>query len=100
MPFSLSFSEEFFVDGDIDAVAPSDRPSSVMQAILSMSDETWNRIARDVFHVDPDHLDPLVVLERVRETNTCSNLDSPVSVWIDEEGWYDLRVYDSSDASP
>jgi len=94
MPYSLSFAEDFFIDEDICDVQPSDRPSSVYQAILSLSDETWNRLARDVFGVDPEHLDPLTMFDRVREIDTCSNLDSPVRVWIDEEGWYELLVYE------
>lgn len=94
MPYALSFTEEFFCEGDPDAVEASDRPTSVYQAIRSLSDETWEQIARDVFGVEADRLDPLTVLDRVRETNTCSNLDSPVRVWIDEEGWYDLLIFD------
>jgi len=97
MPCSLSFADEFFVDGDIDAIEPSDRPTSVYQALLSMSDDTWNRVARDVFDADPERLDPLAVLDRVRETDTCSHLDTPVEVWIDEDGWYDVLVHDGAD---
>jgi len=95
MPYSLSFSDDFFCDGDPDEVRPAPRPTSVYQAILSMTDSKWNEIAREVFHTDPDFLDPLTVLNRVQQTNTCANLDSPIQVWIDEDGWYDVLVYDN-----
>jgi len=94
MLYALSFAEEFFCDGDPDTVQPARRPSSVYQAIVSLREEKWNEIAREVFHIEPEGLDPMTVLDRIRQTNTCSNLDSPVQVWIDEEGWYDVLVHD------
>ena len=94
MPYALSFSEDFFIDGDPESTQPGDFPTSVYQAILSMSEAKWNEIACEIFHVTPNHLDPLVVLDRIRQTNTCSNLENPVQVWIDQEGFYDLLVYD------
>lgn len=94
MTYGLSFTPEFFCDGDPDAIEPHDRPTSVYQAILSMGKDMWEQMARDVFGVDPDRLDPWTVIERVEQTDTCSNLDSPVRVWIDEDGFYDLLVYD------
>ena len=56
----------------------------------------WNEIAREVFEVESDRLDPLILLDRIRQTNTCSNLESPVQVWIDHAGWYDLLVHDGA----
>ena len=94
MPYALSFSEDFFCNGNPEEVRPSDWPTSVYQAILSMSQAKWNEIAREVFHVESNRLDPLTVLHRIRQTNTCSNLESPVQVWIDREGFYELLVYD------
>lgn len=34
------------------------------------------------------------VLDKVRETNTCSNLTVPVRVWIDPKGDYTLTIYE------
>lgn len=96
MPYALSFSEDFFCDGDPEIVLPSSRPTSVYQALLSMSTALRKQIARDVFHVEPGRLDPLYVLEQIRHTNTCSTLESPVEVWIDREGFYDLLVCDGA----
>ncbi|MCH7686339.1 MAG: hypothetical protein IH899_06620, partial [Planctomycetes bacterium] len=68
MPYALSFSEDFFLDGDPEEVRPSNWPTSVYQAILSMSQAKWNEIACEVFHVEPNRLDPTLVLDRIRQT--------------------------------
>jgi len=94
MAYALCFSEDFYYDDELDRIRPSIRPTSVYQAIISLQQEKWEEIARDVFHCEPRHLDPLTVLDSIRETDTCSNLNSPVQVWIDIEGWYDVLVYD------
>ncbi len=98
MAYSLSFSEAFYADDDLDSITPSQQPTSVYQAIQSIRDEEWKQIARDVFGIDPEHLDPMTVLDRIRETNTCSNLDSPVDVWIDREGDYQVTVHEQHSA--
>jgi hypothetical protein len=94
MPYALSFTEDFFCDGNPETVLPSSRPTSVYQAVLSMSTAHRKQIARDVLHVEPGRLDPLCLLEQIRQTNTCSTLESPVEVWIDREGLHTLFVYD------
>ncbi len=72
MAYLLSFSEAFYADDDLNSITASEQPTSVYQAILSIRDEEWKQIARDVFGVDPEYLDPMTVLDRIRETNTCS----------------------------
>ena len=94
MAYGLSFSDDFYLDDDPAATTPSKRPTSIYQAIISLKKNQWRRLARDVFGIAPERLDPLAVLDRVRRTDTCGNLDAPVRVWIDEEGDYDLLVYD------
>jgi hypothetical protein len=37
---------------------------------------------------------PHRVLERIKETDTCGDLRSPVDVWIDDEGWWTLDIYE------
>ncbi len=100
MAYELSFSPEFFFaegepyDGGPE---PSDKPISVWHAIESMrllQSERYRNLARDVFSTEPEWLTPETVLDRVRETNTCRNLNSPVEVYIDVEGYYTLLVYD------
>jgi len=99
LSYALSFSPDFFCGGDPKATEPSPRPTSVCQAIASMSRETWDEMAHEVFRMKPGDLDCGTVLDKVRETNTCANLDSPVQVWIDEQGRYDVLVYDAQSAS-
>lgn len=97
MAFSLSFSPEFFVGpydldgGDFD----KKRPTSVYQAIQAMSDEDYATMAREVFNCEPDFVDADMVMIKIQETNTCRDLRSPVEVYIDDEGYHSVAVYDS-----
>src|SRR5947209_8676872 len=98
MAYALSFAPEFFWgEGEVapDEMARSDRPICVYQAILSLPDEEWATLARDVFDCSPNVLDAETVLIKVQETNTCWNLNSPVEVCIDPDGWHTVLVYDS-----
>jgi len=99
MAYELSFSPEFFVgphdmDGSIN-LKDNDSPTSVYQAVMAMDDETFAEMARDVFGTDPDFVDAGMVMEKIQETNTCGDLRSPVDVWIDEEGFYTVDVYEA-----
>jgi len=58
-----------------------------------MVPEDWDLMAREVFSADPDYLDADTVLARVVETNTCRNLDPPVEVFVDPEGYHTILVY-------
>ena len=103
MAYSLSFAQCFFLgDGSMapEELPISTRPTSVYQALRSLSAEQWQELAREVFGVSPEHLDIETVLARIMATNTCANLDSPVEVFIDAEGWYRVLVYDLSIATP
>lgn len=101
MAMDLNFSPEFFFaegepyDGGPE---PSDKPISVWNAIESMKllePEKWARLAKEVFNENPEYLTLETVLDKVRETNTCRDCSSPVVVYIDEGGYFDLTVYDS-----
>ena len=93
MTYALSFSSDFLI-GDGSELPPSPRPTSVLQAILSLSEQERIQLARDLFGVSPDHLSAETILARVIKTNPCENLDSPVRVWIDEAGLQTLLVHD------
>jgi hypothetical protein len=69
----------------------------VYQAILSLDQKQWAQVARDVFNRNPDDIDVETVLTKVEETNTCSNLDSPVTVFIDEAGWFNVLGYEENE---
>ena len=93
MSYDLCFSPEFFLaEGepyDSDR-GPSFQPTSVWQAICSMNRVEWARVA-ETLGVEAEYLTAETVLEAVHATNTCSNLNSPVEVWIDAAG--DCRLY-------
>ena len=93
MSYALSFSPEFFGDGETDSLTRSDRPTNVRQAIGSLTEEAWRELATAVFGVQAEELSPDAVLARVLATNTCTNLDEPVEVWIDRQGDYTLYVH-------
>lgn len=102
MAYSLSFSEEFFLaegepyDRSDRAVNSEGKPVSLYSAICMMPDEQWKEIAADLFNLkgEPGLLAPEAVFEMARETGTCSNLNSPVEVWIDSDGEYRVKVYE------
>tara|TARA_R100000656_G_scaffold104176_4_gene76410 strand:- start:5693 stop:6250 length:558 start_codon:yes stop_codon:yes gene_type:complete len=105
MAFDLSFGHEFFMlPGELydGAEYPhGDEPYSVLGALRALDDETWRDIAMDIFGMGDDmaeHLNVESVLTKIRETNTCTTLGpGPVSVWIDEEGFYTVDVYNRGD---
>jgi len=94
MSFTLSFAEQFYYPEDMEQVKTSKRPTSVYQAVLRLSQEKLTAIAQEVFDVDPQRLDVGMVMEKIRQTDTCTTLSSPVAVWIDEEGDFQVQIYD------
>ena len=96
MTYALSFGPDFLIGHGSD-LQPSPCPTSVLQAILSLSDAERSRMAREVFHVARDRLSPEMILDRVVATNACENLDSPVRVWIDPAGIFVLRICDENE---
>ena len=106
MSYSLSFAEEFFADETFPyETQPSTRPTTVYQAIISLPKADQLAIAREVMKSPHPVLYVLSeafacdVLERVRETDTCAGLSSPVEVYIDSEGWYSVLVYDTAEVT-
>lgn len=99
MAFELSFTDEFFFGEDCDFYdrlpTKSDRPTSVLQALVSMEGKEWTEMAMEVFGKDrAEYVEYHDVMGKIRETNTCSDLRPPVEVWIDEGGWHRVSVYD------
>jgi hypothetical protein len=100
MAFELSFAPEFFIGPhDLEGIEfDVERPTSVYQAISTMSDEDWHRMTDEVFGDKTGRLTTVeMVLEKIREVDTCRDLRSPVEVYIDEGGYHTVRVYDSND---
>lgn len=103
MSYDLSFSEDFyFAEGEPydrcdDAVNDEGNPVSVWTALEKMRLETpekWSELAAEVFDCSGEHLTTESVLDKIRETNTCSNIDTPVEVWIDPHGDFMIEVWD------
>ena len=100
MAYELSFTPEFFHGDGVDSggarnpdAAVSDPPACVVDALAAIPAEEWAEMCADVFGCHPDFVDIGDVLVKIEDTNTCSNLDTPVSVWIDEAGFYTVDVY-------
>ncbi len=95
--YGLSFGSDFFWNERRDAVLPHvlrQRPTSVEQAVSQLSEETWTRLAREVFGCEPEYLSTEEVLHKIEETNTCLNLDPPVEILIDSDGEFTVLVHD------
>jgi hypothetical protein len=97
----LSFSDEFFFGTtDIYEIEPSDRPTSVLQAIISLDKKTRVQIARDilkephpVLYSQSEEFD-FAILDKVRETDLCDGAESPVVVYVDPEQAFSLTIYE------
>ena len=102
MSYELQFDESFFfAEGEPDdsSVPIKEQPVSVWEAILAMKQnepKKWEHMACEVFDMPSDlYLAESTVMDKIRETNSCSNLNSPVQVWVDEGGYFTLSVYGS-----
>ncbi|MDA1166429.1 MAG: hypothetical protein O3B13_25315 [Planctomycetota bacterium] len=96
MVFSLSFSPDFFLGTDErDLIERSDRPLSVLQAIVSLTEQQRATIAQDVFGCEAEELSDDLILRHVMATDTCTDLTPPVEVWIDSDGFHTVLVFDA-----
>ena len=99
MAYDLSFSPEFFfAEGEPYDGGPNhgNRPTSVWGAIeLAMKNPSKRRELARILKTQPQYVTEEAVMDLVQSTNTCSNLNSPVEVWVDPDGDVRLKVYDS-----
>lgn len=95
MSYSLSFGSEFYWGeySPVDTIPGSPHPTCVAQALASLSQATWSKLAEQVFHCPPEFLDLPTVIEKIDATNTCLNLTSPVEVFIDVQGDFTIKVF-------
>ena len=78
----------------VKAFVPSPDGLLTGDIVQAVEGHSLDDLARDVFHCDPDNLDVETVIQKIEETNTCENLDPPVRVRIDQEGWFSVLVYE------
>ena len=106
MSYGLSFSEEFFVgNGEYDyyKMPASATPTSVLQAVVTLDRDELSKIGVDVFGYTQEVAEiwadsescAMDIVDKVRQTDTCDSLQSPVNVYIDSDGFYSLSVYDT-----
>ena len=93
MAYAHSFTARFY--GDPYSATPSDRPTTVADALASVADNEWDLMCHDVFGCAGEYLDVDTVLERIRETDTVSSFQPPVEVWIDDDGVHTVLVHDT-----
>jgi len=91
-----SFSPEFWRIPDEPCIpfASRGRPLSIEQALWEMDNDDWDMMVKQLFADCHSTVIPTDILLIIKETNTCSNLDSPVEVWIDKDGDFRIKVYD------
>ncbi len=95
MLYSLSsLSPEIW--GDTYNPKKSKRPTTIADALASMPTRAWNAMARDVFRISGDCLDIDTVIDKIAETDTCTLHPSSITVYIDEEHYYAVRVYENT----
>lgn len=104
MSFELSFSEDFFT-GEYGLA----RPCSILEAAERLTLEERRQLAKDLalwrFPRSQRGRDSQFwprcesfawdIVELAREIDTCDQLSSPVTVYLDPGGWVGLNVYDS-----
>jgi hypothetical protein len=105
MAYSLSFSEEFFTGTeDRNTSEPNiARPTCVWDAIYALKEdkERWAEMCYEEFgEEDPELVSVDAVLEKIRANDTCDSLTSPIDVYIDDEGFFEVTVYDERKSDP
>lgn len=107
MSYSLMFCSSFFYadgepyDRDDLALNAEGNPTSVYSAIcLSLRDASWKKdivhsLLGDACLSLAEDLVAQALMDMVRRTDTCSNLSSPVRVWIDKSMDFTVEVYDA-----
>lgn len=108
MSYNLSFSEDFFTgDTEVENIHPSRRPTSILQALISMAH--YDRKEFDVMLEDVmgesyakvwagKPVGETVwgdILDKARKVDTCRDLRSPVEVYLDNGGHHTVEVYDT-----
>lgn len=99
--YDLGSSEDFFFLHGDENINPSelDKPRSLYQALCVEKYNFSNKWENILNHYDISitfsDSDIRDVLERIREVDTCTNLNSPIEVWVTKNGDIRVAVYDT-----
>ena len=107
MSYTCSFSPEFWLaegepyDRSDLALNSLGQPVSVYSAILvALKNDTMRSALLELVGIDTADtiLDDETIADelftRAQDVNTCSNLSTPVRVWLDSDGWVEVAVYE------
>jgi hypothetical protein len=79
MPYPLIFTEEFFMGAATLEPPVKDKPKSIFEALEVMPEDEWEEMCNHLFpKVHYEMIDIEDVMDLIKATDTCSNLDSPV----------------------
>lgn len=98
MPYDLCFSAEFFLaPGEPEDAEPAvnskGQPISLFSAISSMPADKLAELGV-MIDVDPQASDFVWrLIDLAKKTDTATNVNSPIEVWIDKAGNYRVKVY-------
>lgn len=71
-------------------------PITIEQALWEISTEDWDKMIKSLFfgsYQPESSVGVEQVMDIIKETNICTNLDFPVEVWIDKTGNFKIKVY-------
>ena len=108
MAMDLSFAEPFFTGNgecELYQVQPSEKPTFVYQAAISLPKEELIEIGEKVFSKSKKDAElwaeslkcPFDIVNKVRETDRCDDATIPVTVYLDHDGYYSLTIYSDED---
>ena len=103
MSYELCFSESLFTGEDETEI--TDKPRSILEAIENMPLDEKIEMTQELFpHLRGQHFGARNyvmsdswswdILDIVRKTNACRDLRSPVKVYIDDQFFFSVDVYD------
>ena len=104
MSYELSVTPDFFTGVDyIWSIKPSNYPKNCLQSLISLEkyeQKYFLAMIKDILNIDytkDQEISESVYfdfLDKIRETNECKNLNTPVIVYIDKNHVYSIEVYD------
>lgn len=83
------FVEDFFTSDEV-----SEYPISCFAALEKKNIWWWEAMSNDLFGHDAEIED---VIKKIKETNKCTSMHLPTSVWIDVNGNWTIDIFPKSE---